>query len=190
MSNAPPSTSPQHPYHPPTSLTFTFLPDYRLDLSIRSLLGSRARLTDVPKIAQLIEDRIHAWFDERVVEPRFQQIVLPSLWPRKRTARGPDGDESAVDGSEDEAGNGAETADGGMRYAPDDESLEAKMEREGQKLRDALKRGAARDGLGQAAAVQSQSEMAPGSGDGMRRRLHERDHSLENLRNMPGAMPI
>ncbi|KAF2095254.1 mitochondrial outer membrane protein MMM1, partial [Rhizodiscina lignyota] len=81
--------TPQHPYHPPTSLTFTFLPDYRLDLSVRSLLGSRARLTDVPKIAQLIEDRIHAWFDERVVEPRFQQIVLPSLWPRKKTARGP-----------------------------------------------------------------------------------------------------
>lgn len=72
----------------PTTLTFTFLDDYRLDLSVHSLIGSRSRLQDVPKIAQLIEQRIHNWFDERCVEPRFQQIVLPSLWPRKKNVRG------------------------------------------------------------------------------------------------------
>lgn len=70
-----------------TTLTFSLLDDYRLDLSIRSLVGSRSRLQDVPKIAQLIESRIHSWIDERCVEPKFQQIVLPSLWPRKRTTR-------------------------------------------------------------------------------------------------------
>ncbi|EKG16186.1 protein of unknown function DUF2404 [Macrophomina phaseolina MS6] len=74
--------------HTPTTLAFTFLDDYRLDLSVRSLLGSRSRLQDVPKIAQLIESRLHTWFDERCVEPRFQQIVLPSLWPRKKNTRG------------------------------------------------------------------------------------------------------
>lgn len=72
----------------PTTLTFSFLDDYRLDLSIHSLLGSRTRLQDVPKIAQIIESRLHTWFDERCVEPRFQQIVLPSLWPRKKNTRG------------------------------------------------------------------------------------------------------
>ncbi|KAF1346560.1 hypothetical protein BDV97DRAFT_357325 [Delphinella strobiligena] len=72
----------------PTTLNFTFLDDYRLDLSVHSLIGSRSRLQDVPKIAQLIEQRIHNWFDERCVEPRFQQIVLPSLWPRKKNVRG------------------------------------------------------------------------------------------------------
>ncbi|KAK6349807.1 ERMES complex subunit mmm1 [Orbilia brochopaga] len=70
-----------------TTLTFSLLDDYRLDLSVRSLVGARSRLQDVPKIAQLIESRIHAWIDERVVEPKFQQIVLPSLWPRKHTTR-------------------------------------------------------------------------------------------------------
>ncbi|KAF2142987.1 uncharacterized protein K452DRAFT_195107, partial [Aplosporella prunicola CBS 121167] len=80
----PPNTS----AHTPTTLAFTFLDDYRLDLSVRSLLGSRSRLQDVPKIAQLIESRLHTWFDERCVEPRFQQIVLPSLWPRKKNTRG------------------------------------------------------------------------------------------------------
>ncbi|KAF2024437.1 hypothetical protein EK21DRAFT_78697 [Setomelanomma holmii] len=83
-----PSTSSGLPPHRPTTLAFTFLDDYRLDLSVRSLVGSRSRLQDVPKIAQLIESRVHAWFDERAVEPRFQQIVLPSLWPRKHNTRG------------------------------------------------------------------------------------------------------
>lgn len=71
-----------------TMLAFSFLDDYRLDLSVRSLMGSRSRLQDVPKIAQLVEARLHTWFDERAVEPRFQQIELPSLWPRKKNTRG------------------------------------------------------------------------------------------------------
>lgn len=74
----------------PATMSFNFLDDYRLDLSVRSLLGSRSRLQDVPKIAQLIEARLHKWFDERCVEPRFQEIALPSLWPRKKNTRGPD----------------------------------------------------------------------------------------------------
>jgi len=74
----------------PTTLAFSFLDDYRLDLSIRSLVGSRSRLQDVPKIAQLVEARLHTWFDERCVEPRFQQIGIPSLWPRKKNTRGGD----------------------------------------------------------------------------------------------------
>ncbi len=73
-----------------TTLAFSFLDDYRLDLSVRSLVGSRSRLQDVPKIAQLVEARLHTWFDERCVEPRFQQIELPSLWPRKKNTRGGD----------------------------------------------------------------------------------------------------
>lgn len=73
---------------PPTTLTFSFMPDYRLELSTHSLLGSRSRLQDVPKIAQLVESRLHAWFDERCVEPRFQQVALPSLWPRRKNTRG------------------------------------------------------------------------------------------------------
>ncbi|EME82374.1 uncharacterized protein MYCFIDRAFT_98992, partial [Pseudocercospora fijiensis CIRAD86] len=87
-----PTKNEGHPLNPtgrsPTTLTFTFLDDYRLDLSVHSLVGSRSRLQDVPKIAQLVESRIHQWFDDRVVEPRFQQIVLPSMWPRKKNTRG------------------------------------------------------------------------------------------------------
>ena len=67
---------------PKTNLAFSFLPDYRLDLSVRSLIGSRTRLQDLPKIAQLVEARIQAWFEERVVEPRVQVVPLPGIWPR------------------------------------------------------------------------------------------------------------
>lgn len=96
------SSSPEMPSSPqqpasttPTTLAFSFLPDYRLDLSIRSLVGSRSRLQDVPKIAELVEQRLHQWIDERCVEPRIQQVVLPSLWPRKKNTRGPSGSEAA-----------------------------------------------------------------------------------------------
>jgi len=103
-----------HPLNPtgqsPTTLTFTFLDDYRLDLSVHSLIGSRSRLQDVPKIAQLVESRIHAWFDERCVEPRFQQIVLPSLWPRKKNTRGGGQDMTTTDGSATDGGRERETA--------------------------------------------------------------------------------
>ena len=76
-------------------LEFSFLPDYDFELSTRSLVGSRSRLQDVPKIAQLVEARLHTWFDERCVEPRVQQIVLPSFWPRKKNTRGGEGEEES-----------------------------------------------------------------------------------------------
>ncbi len=100
----------------PTKMIFAFLDDYRLDFSIRSLLGSRSRLQDVPKIAQLIESRLHRWFDDRAVEPRFQEIELPSLWPRMKNARGGGASGAAAgsapseDVSMSDAGSGAKAA--------------------------------------------------------------------------------
>jgi maintenance of mitochondrial morphology protein 1 len=196
--------SPQKSYHPPTSLTFTFLPDYRLDLSVRSLIGSRARLTDVPKIAQLIEDRIHAWFDERVVEPRFQQIILPSLWPRKKTARGPekeDEDGSTVaEGSNvgplDDEGfvDGVVDGDGTVEpalYDSADDSMEARLWRDGRRLREDER--SKRSG-----SQRRRPQLSKGStgsqppADGVRRRVpnySERDGSKDGSRMMPGALP-
>ena len=82
-----------HTGKPKTNLAFSFLPDYRLDLSVRSLIGSRSRLQDVPKIAQLVESRAHAWFEERVVEPRVQVVPLPGIWPRMGKVRVREGQE-------------------------------------------------------------------------------------------------
>jgi maintenance of mitochondrial morphology protein 1 len=79
---------------PKTNLAFAFLPDYRLDLSVRSLIGSRSRLQDVPKIAQLVEAQVQAWFEDRVVEPRVQVVALPGLWPRMGKTRVRDGEDA------------------------------------------------------------------------------------------------
>ena len=101
-SSTPSGTPQQPPSTTPTTLAFSFLPDYRLDLSVRSLVGSRSRLQDIPKIAQLVESRLHAWIDERCVEPKVQQVVLPSLWPRKKNTRGPGSvDEESGEGARD-----------------------------------------------------------------------------------------
>ncbi|KAK9461275.1 maintenance of mitochondrial morphology protein 1 [Lipomyces oligophaga] len=70
-----------------TSLTFSFAPNYRLEFAIKSLVGSRSRLQNLPKITQLVESRIRKWFVERCVQPRFQEINLPSMWPRRKNTR-------------------------------------------------------------------------------------------------------
>ena len=118
ISFLPSSTSPSPlntPYHEQsssatrTSLAFSFLPDYRLELNVRSLVGSRSRLQDIPKISQLVESRLHQWIDERCVEPRVQHVALPSFWPRKKNMR----ESSGGDGPhEDSIGRDASTPKG------------------------------------------------------------------------------
>lgn len=72
-----------------TALMFSFAPDYRLEFTVKSLIGSRAKLQDVPKISALIESKLRSWFTDRCVEPRFQLVKLPSLWPRRKNTREP-----------------------------------------------------------------------------------------------------
>ncbi|CAH6719022.1 maintenance of mitochondrial morphology protein 1 [[Candida] jaroonii] len=65
------------------ALMLEFSPDYRLEFTIKSLIGSRAKLEDVPKISSLIEGRLRQWFVERCVEPHYKIIKIPSIWPNK-----------------------------------------------------------------------------------------------------------
>jgi maintenance of morphology protein 1 len=207
-----PSSSSGAPPHRPTTLAFTFLDDYRLDLSVRSLVGSRSRLQDVPKIAQLIESRVHAWFDERAVEPRFQQIVLPSLWPRKHNTRGgaataPATDTALEDSDDDEIavmeGNG--TAPPSTSYIPspiaENVTLEERIEAEGQKLREAEIRAGVRkpsssadgrdhraDGMRWRGEQQQQQQQRGRQGASGRPKLQSRT-TTGIAAGMPGALP-
>lgn len=185
-------------------MAFTFLDDYRLDLSVRSLLGSRSRLQDVPKIAQLVEARLQAWFDERVVEPRFQQIALPSLWPRMRNTRGgddgadiePDAD-SPVAPSSGRSRKGSRAFDEAVAAAPfaaqagagSPGGMEARMAAEGAKIREAeerAERGRARRD------VEGMRWRGVHGGLGDRERDNGDDSGAEWGRTgaMPGSMPI
>lgn len=121
----PPKTSPK------SNVAFSFLPDYRLDLSVRSLIGSRSRLQDVPKVAQLVEARVHAWFEERVVEPRVQVVGLPDLWPRMGRTGVRTGDDSET-GSNVPRSSTAADASGSARH--EDSSREPEVLRFGSLL--------------------------------------------------------
>jgi hypothetical protein len=86
---------------------------------VRSLIGSRSRLQDVPKIAQLVEARVHAWFEERVVEPRVQVVGLPDLWPRMgRTGVRP-GEDSDAGSTAPPRSAGSTEASGPPRFSDD-----------------------------------------------------------------------
>ena len=100
---------------PKTNLAFSFLPDYRLDLSVRSLIGSRSRLQDIPKIAQLVEARAQAWFEERVVEPRVQVVPLPGIWPRMGKTRVREGHEDDAATSSDRPTSSSEQGAAGIK---------------------------------------------------------------------------
>ncbi|KAJ5147836.1 hypothetical protein N7526_001188 [Penicillium atrosanguineum] len=111
----PPKSSPK------SNVAFSFLPDYRLDLSVRSLIGSRSRLQDVPKVAQLVEARVHAWFEERVVEPRVQVVGLPDLWPRMGRTGVRTGEDSDAGSTAPPRSPGSTEAGGSIRFAEDRE---------------------------------------------------------------------
>jgi maintenance of morphology protein 1 len=166
-------------------LEFSFLPDYDLELSTRSLVGSRSRLQDVPKIAQLVEARLHAWFDERCVEPCVQQIVLPSFWPRKKNTRGGgEGEEESEGSTFDTSGDvnnqqqeynmsGTDEERENMEEMINDPDLEARMTAQDRILKEVF-------------ADNSKQNMDRQRNEGLRRRGHgPRGGSMEEWR-MPG----
>ena len=69
------------------NLIFSFSPEYQMEFNIESMIGSRAKLENIPKISSLIEYQVKKWFVERCVEPRFQFVKLPNIWPRSKNTR-------------------------------------------------------------------------------------------------------
>jgi len=68
-------TIPPTPSSPTPALTFTMLPNFTLDLKSTSLLGSRAKLADVPKLHELINSQIR----RALIQWGILRIVLPGL---------------------------------------------------------------------------------------------------------------
>ena len=82
-------------------LVFSFAPEYRMDFQSESLIGARSKLENTPKIGSLIEYQIKKWFVERCVEPRFQFVRLPSMWPRSKNTWEGKSDVDDADGTKD-----------------------------------------------------------------------------------------
>lgn len=68
-------------------LMFSFSPEYKFEFDTQSLIGDKSKLENIPRIRSLIEYQIKKWFVERCVEPRFQFIKLPNIWPRSKNTR-------------------------------------------------------------------------------------------------------
>ncbi|OWB80210.1 hypothetical protein B5S32_g4469 [[Candida] boidinii] len=66
-----------------TYLLLSFGTDFRLEFEVKSLIGSRTKLENIPRIGSIIESQLRNWFVQRCVDPKFQLIKLPSLWPKK-----------------------------------------------------------------------------------------------------------
>ncbi|WWC59991.1 uncharacterized protein I303_102554 [Kwoniella dejecticola CBS 10117] len=57
----------------------SLLPDFHLNLKITSLLGSRAKLQDIPKLEQLILSRLRSVIQDRFVYPAHLSLALPRI---------------------------------------------------------------------------------------------------------------
>ncbi|KAJ5368253.1 uncharacterized protein N7496_008013 [Penicillium cataractarum] len=170
----PPKSSPK------SNVAFSFLPDYRLDLSVRSLIGSRSRLQDVPKVAQLVEARVHAWFEERVVEPRVQVVGLPDLWPRMGRTGVRTGEDSDAGSTAPPRSAGSTEAGGPIRFSDDHV-----REQEGLRFRGGLD---ARLGLGAGSRSSSFNVDMGGLRSSSMTRQDSAGAASDQL-EMPGAMP-
>ncbi|GAA6018676.1 hypothetical protein JCM10207_009006 [Rhodosporidiobolus poonsookiae] len=69
----------EHAHHAHPTLHLSLHPDFELELQTSSLLGSRAKLQDVPKIEQLLVARIRAAIQDRVVWPGRVEVALPGV---------------------------------------------------------------------------------------------------------------
>lgn len=85
-------------------LRLSLHPDFELDARATSLVGSRAKLQDVPKIEQLLVARLRAFVHDRFVWPRYWSVTLPNLVPRRASGpqRGDEGEEQDDDEEQDE----------------------------------------------------------------------------------------
>lgn len=113
LASNPSSAKPAQLPTPPRSrhqLHFSLHPDFALEASASSLLGSRAKLQDIPKIEQLLISRLRGWIMDRFVWPRYWSLTLPNLVPSPSAARNADPThgttDAAVPASVDSAGGG------------------------------------------------------------------------------------
>lgn len=70
----------------PPSLYLSLLPDFTLDLQTSSLIGSTAKLQDIPKVEQLLAGRMRSFIHNRLVWPNSKCLKLPDLGNTSRAA--------------------------------------------------------------------------------------------------------
>lgn len=54
-----------------------------LDLKVQSLIGSRTKLEDIPKLRDLIQTKLRNVYIDKLVYPTFVKIKVPNMWKDK-----------------------------------------------------------------------------------------------------------
>lgn len=54
--------------------------DFVLDLKVQSLIGSRTKLEDIPKLRDLIQTKLRNVYIDKLVYPTFVKIKVPNIW--------------------------------------------------------------------------------------------------------------
>ncbi|KAL0073530.1 hypothetical protein F4703DRAFT_1799638 [Phycomyces blakesleeanus] len=57
--------------------------DFVLDLNVRSLIGSRTKLEDIPKLTDLITSKLRSLYIDRLVYPTFVKVKVPNVWEER-----------------------------------------------------------------------------------------------------------
>ncbi|CAO3697187.1 unnamed protein product [Rhizopus stolonifer] len=54
--------------------------DFILDLQVQSLIGSKTKLEDIPKLTDLIQTKLRNMYIDKLVYPQFVKIKVPNMW--------------------------------------------------------------------------------------------------------------
>ncbi|KAI9594471.1 hypothetical protein BDF19DRAFT_444929 [Syncephalis fuscata] len=88
------------------SLSVSVAPDFTLGFAVKSLIGHRTKVRDLPKVTELIAMKLRAVFAQLMVAPNRRLFSIPDLWPRSSQT-----DRSVVSTSQDpnigSSGNGS-----------------------------------------------------------------------------------
>jgi maintenance of morphology protein 1 len=76
------ATTPESSY-----ILISVLPDFILEFNVQSLIGSRSKLEDIPKITHIIVSKLRNAFCEKFVYPNFKKIKIPDLWSANKNSK-------------------------------------------------------------------------------------------------------
>ncbi|KAI8620053.1 hypothetical protein BC830DRAFT_1101032 [Chytriomyces sp. MP71] len=66
-----------HPDTPDTFLAISVLEGFQLGIEVRSLLGHRTKVKDLPKLTSLITHKLRSVFVDEIVWPSFKKVFIP-----------------------------------------------------------------------------------------------------------------
>ncbi|KAJ3215072.1 ERMES complex subunit mmm1 [Dinochytrium kinnereticum] len=73
-----------HPETAETYMAVSILEDFLLEFEVRSLLGHRTKVKDLPKLTSLITSRLRSLFMDEIVWPSFKRIHIPTTISSRR----------------------------------------------------------------------------------------------------------